>query len=402
LSKILFLTTHSLASNPRIVKEIKLAVDNGFKVQVSCFIFRNWSFDLNEKLLLEFKQRGVDFNCIEAGKEGGASWLMSVLKEKFYRGISQLFFLKSSVLSIAVSRRSNELLKSVNKIKDADWVIGHNPGALWATSFAGKKLHCKTGFDVEDYHPGEGNDKNLQRLTKNLMQQVLPNMDYVSFASPLIMGEIKKDISYNGDNWFTILNYFPASEFVLPETQLPGLLKLVWFSQNINSGRGLELILPAIRSNLGKVELHLYGNINEDFKKQNLDGMNNVFFYEPITQTLLHQNLSTYDVGLALDIPTDVNRNLVITNKLLAYLQAGLYVVASGTKSQKSFMKDFPDMGICFNYKKNDLNVILENVLNRRDIIRSNRKKRYDNFKHHTWETESKKLVFALKQIKLD
>ena len=402
MSKILFLTTHSLASNPRIVKEIKLAVDNGFKVQVSCFIFRNWSFDLNEKLLLEFKQRGVDFNCIEAGKEGGASWLMSVLKEKFYRGISQLFFLKSSVLSIAVSRRSNELLKSVNKIKDADWVIGHNPGALWATSFAGKKLHCKTGFDVEDYHPGEGNDKNLQRLTKNLMQQVLPNMDYVSFASPLIMGEIKKDISYNGDNWFTILNYFPASEFVLPETQLPGLLKLVWFSQNINSGRGLELILPAIRSNLGKVELHLYGNINEDFKKQNLDGMNNVFFYEPITQTLLHQNLSTYDVGLALDIPTDVNRNLVITNKLLAYLQAGLYVVASGTKSQKSFMKDFPDMGICFNYKKNDLNVILENVLNRRDIIRSNRKKRYDNFKHHTWETESKKLVFALKQIKLD
>jgi hypothetical protein len=399
LSKILFLTTHNLATNPRVVKEIKLALQHNYKVVVICYIFRNWSYDMNEDLLKDLKSQNVVFHCLEAGKESTTQWLGSVTKEKWNRLLAKIFSLKNSKLANAVSRRNAGLMQAIRKVNSADWVIGHNPGALWATLNAGKRLNCKMGFDVEDYHPGEGNDKHLQQLTKDLMQQVLPKMDYVSFAAPLIMEAVEKDLKYNDTNWFTILNYFPADEFKLSETQVSGPLKLVWFSQNINVGRGLELILPSVKSNPEKVELHLYGNVNKDFKKENLDGINNIFLHRAVSQIELHGELAKFDIGLALDIPTDINRELAITNKLLAYLQAGLYVLASDTKSQHSFMASFPDMGICFNYEQNDSKEILENILINTDNIRNTRWERFETFKSNNWEKESLKLVKTLDNL---
>ena len=394
--KLLFLTTHDLVTNPRLVKEIKLALQHNYEVEVICYIFRNWSYEMNYKMLQEFQNQGVKFNCIEAGRENRYQWFIAVSKEKSARLLSKIVPLKNAALANAVSRRNVGLLAAVIKITSADWVIGHNPGALWATRYAGKRLKCKMGFDVEDYHPGEGNDEYSQGLTKRLMQQVLPKMDYVSFASPLIMEAVKKDLNCSDANWFTILNYFPADEFATPERIISGPLKLVWFSQNINIGRGLELMLPSVQSNSGKVELHLYGNVNPDFKKNHLEGMDNIFLHGAVSQNKLHGELSKFDIGLALDIPTDKNRELAITNKILAYLQAGLYVIASNIKSQNSFMASFPEMGICFDCEKNDFEEILKSILNKIDTIRNHRKERFEKFKGNNWETESLKLINTL------
>lgn len=400
MSKILFLTTHNLATNPRLVKEIKLALQHNYEVEVICFIFRNWSYEMNYKMLQEFQNQGVKFHCIEAGKKNILQWFISVSKEKSARLLSKIVPLKNAALANAVSRRNVGLLAAVTKISSADWVIGHNPGALWATRYAGKRLECNIGFDVEDYHSGEGNDVHLQGVTKKLMQQVLPKMDYVSFASPLIMQAVKRDLNCSDANWFTILNYFPADEFATPERIISGPLKLVWFSQNINIGRGLQLMLPSVQSNSGKVELHLYGNVNPDFKKNHLEGLNNVFLHGALPQKQLHRALSLYDVGLALEPAGDRNNDLAISNKLLSYSQAGLYVMATNTNGQYSFINNFPEMGTCFDYRKNNSNEILEAILNNMDSIRNNRKERFEKFKGNNWETESLMLIKALDSIK--
>lgn len=391
--KILFITTHNLATNPRLVKEIELALQHEYKVEVIGYIFRNWSYEVNNELQQQFKKRGVQFHCIEAGRENKLEWFISVFKEKGYRLFSKLLSLQTCALANSISRRNTGILKALKKITSADWVIGHNPGALWATLSAGKKLNCKTGFDIEDYHPGEGDNFHLQKLTKKLMQQVLPNMDYVSFAAPLIMNEVKKDIGFDNCNWFTVLNYFPAQEFYSSHPELSGPAKLVWFSQHINSGRGLELILPPVKQLAGKVELHLYGNVNLDFKKEYLDNIENVFLHGTLSQKELHGKLCRYDIGLALEPAKDKNNELAISNKLLAYLQAGLYVMATGTKSQYTFLKDFPGMGICFDYKENDSEKVLLQILETIDSIRSSRQERLRNFKNNNWENESKKLL---------
>ncbi|MEO5967387.1 MAG: hypothetical protein ABIP68_02325, partial [Ferruginibacter sp.] len=361
-------------------------------VEVICYIFRNWSYDINNKLIDEFKTNGVVFHCVEAGKEDFAGWLNSVFKEKIFKLFSKLFPLKKTALANSVSRRNVGLTKALNNISSADLVIGHNPGALWATFVAGTKFNCKMGFDVEDYHPGEGTDLHLQNLTRKLMQHVLPKMNYVSFASTLILEEIKNEVNSDYKNWVTILNYFPADEFSVPQIVITGTLKLVWFSQNINEGRGLELILDSLKSNPEKVELHLYGNPNAEFEKKYLSGQKNIFLHGTFPQGKLHKEIQKYDVGLALDIPTDKNRELAITNKILAYYQAGLYILASNTKSHKLFMQNNTEAGICFDYKKN-FDEVLQSLILNVNSIREFRILNSEKVSENNWEKESQKLL---------
>lgn len=394
MPKILFLTTHNLISNPRLVKEINLALAINYEVEVICFIFRNWSYQLNEKLLANLKQDGVKFHCIKAGRENGSNWAVSVVKEKFYRQFSKLISLKGNPLATAVSRRNVALMQVIKKVNSADWVIGHNPGALWVTLAAGKRLNCKMGFDVEDYHPGEGHDKHLQGLTKNLMQQVMPKMDYVSFAAPLIMEEAKKVVEGSDNKWMTILNYFPRDEFILPQKNITGRLKLVWFSQNITAGRGLELLLPVVKADAARTELHLYGNVDNEFREKELLA-DNIFIHNPLSQKELHKELALYDVGLALEIPEDFNRDLCLTNKLLAYIQAGIYVLATNTTAQKSFLENFIQAGICFDIHINNVIVIFDSLAREIEGIRQLRMKRFHESEDFNWETASVSLVKA-------
>lgn len=368
---------------------MQLALDNGFSVEVICFTFRNWSFEINKKILESFAEQAVKFHCIEAGREAGLPWVKAALKEKYYRLLAKAVKLKGSGLATAVSRRNYLLVKAVKKIKQADWVIGHNPGALFATKFAAKKLNAKAGFDVEDYHPGEGHDIKMQHLMKQLMQEVLPTMNYVSFAAPLIREAVKNDLGKEGTNWITVLNYFPSAEFIAPKI-ITGPLKLVWFSQYISAGRGLEYIIPLIKKFDREIELHLYGNLDEKFYEHHLKGVQNIIVHKPLPQKDLHLSLSNYDVGLALEITTDKNRELCLTNKLLSYMQAGLFVVASDIKAQTEFLKLNPKKGVISNVKnKNDLENQFYLLLNSKFLLRGHHKKRFYDVINNDWNQES-------------
>lgn len=399
MKKILFLTTHNLAANPRLVKEIRLALQNNYRVEVICFVFRNWSFAINEELILELENKEVLIHTIEAGKDKIIPWFISVAKEKWYGMLARFLPLKESALANAVSRRNSLLLKEIKKIQHAEIVIGHNPGALYATRYAAIRFKSKAGFDVEDYHPGEGNNVRLQLFTKKLMKLVLPKIDYVSFPAPLIKEAIKKDMGMEWKNWVTILNYFPATEFTVP-ANIDGLLRLVWFSQHITAGRGLEWILPVVQKFSEKLELHLFGNIETGFYDAAIKGVDNIKLHSPLPQNSLHRQLSRFDIGLALEVANDQNRELCITNKLLAYMQAGLYIIASNTVAQKDYMEKFPLHGICIDIKKkNEIEVAFEKCIEEQIVLRSKKFDRFQNFRNTNWETESDKFRSILSLI---
>jgi glycosyltransferase involved in cell wall biosynthesis len=379
-----------------LVKEIRLALDHNFVVEIICFEFENWSKRFNEELKKEFLTRGAKLHIIQAGRKPFAKWFGSVIFEKKNRLLHPFSNLRPSQMAQAVSRRNRLLLQSFNKIKSTDWVIGHNPGALYATCVAAQHFNCKAGFDVEDYHPGEGNNVRLQHTTKQLMKEILSRMDYVSFAAPLIKKTVEKDLGKEGGgNWITILNYFPATEFVMP-SQTEGPLKLVWFSQNIGPGRGLEMVLPIINKYKGDVELHLYGNMDTHFFEQELKQVENVITHEPLSQKELHRQLSKYDVGFAIEPAKDKNNELAISNKLLAYMQAGLYVMATATSAQKNFLSNFQENGICFEYFEKEFKLVLDSVITNIKKVRASKLGRYLQFKENNWETESKNLLSIL------
>ena len=89
----------------------------------------------------------------------------------------------------------------------------------------------------------------------------------------------------------------------------------------------------------------------------------------------------------------DENNELAISNKILAYLQAGLFVVATNTKAQESFLGELPNHGICFDYKINDSAIVLNKVISEIETIRFKKNIRFNDFKIHNWEYESLNLI---------
>ena len=395
--KILFITTLNLASNPRLVKEIRLAKDLKITATVICFRFNNWSHELNDSLLKEFKD--LKIIQIDAERRSFFSWIFSVVSEKIFRTISKWISLPLSWHATAITRRSQLLVKALKEVNDTDFVIGHNPGAIYPAYKAAQQFNCKSGFDVEDYHPGEGNDQHLQRITLSLMKTLLPKFNYVSFASNAIFNECKIQINnFNMQSTLVVNNSFSKDEFIEPKKVSNEKLQIVWFSQNINLGRGLEKLIPILDRYSDKLNLTLFGNCNDNFKKEFIDCKNGIHYGGILPQELLHEKLSNFDVGLAVeDVETDKNRDICLTNKIWAYFQSGLYIIATDTTAQKEFLLKNSLHGVCYQNIDKFESILMDLT---RDIVllRKSKKIRFENAQKNNWENESLKIVEVWKK----
>ena len=390
--KILFLTTHNLATNPRLVKEIRMALKEGYKTELICFSFPDhWSNSQNGVLLNSFRDEGVHIIEIGAGREDKWQWAKSVLREKMARStVSQTS--DNEKLANAVSRRSQLIIDALGQIKNRpDLVIGHNPGALYATVVAKNKFGCKAGFDVEDYHPGETNEPAVIKILERYLAACLPQMDYISYASKPIMEATGKLLLAKKPESFVVLNAFDADEFVAPKSD-GGKLKLVWFSQNISEGRGLEQFIPLLEKH-PEMELHLIGNVLDSFKNKWIEGRGNIFLHPPKPQKELHQFLSGFDVGLALETPHELyNRELSFTNKFMAYLQAGLFILATDTIVQHEMIRDNPGTGMLIKKDFSDAGAKLSLLSAKTKAIRSTALLRFNHGKLFNWQEQSENL----------
>lgn len=390
--KILFISTLNLATNPRFYKEIMLAKKTGHEIEVVCFEFNNWSYHFNKELLESLANCNV--HLIPGNRKPFFQWAGSVFKEQLYRWIGRYTRLKGKILSQAVTRRSDLLIKYINRSEGAfDLVIGHNPGSLFPVFYASQKFHCRCGFDVEDYHPGEGDNKLVKRLTKHLMNQFLPKMNYVTFAAPLMKEKHIEDCGKEGENWQVILNLFPKNQFVFTERKRDEPLQIVWFSQNVNYKRGLEQWIPALKFFENEIELTLIGNRKEPFYSEYVKG--NLFVKSPGWMNLeeLIKKICSCDIGLALEIGKDENNFLAISNKMIAYYQAGLYILATDTPGQKEFMKSHPHNGMILSTAQEGFMEKLAQVIASKESIRRTKRERFQNACTFNWETESEKLL---------
>ena len=295
------------------------------------------------------------------------------------------------------------LMKRAMKSIKADLVIAHNMGALYPAWWYSKKYKVPFAFDMEDYHPGEKihtdnlNEKNRRKF---LLKKLLPDAHYLSYASPMIGSYGLKLVG--GDNLkshFLVNNAFSYSEFIAPETK-NGKLKLVWFSQYIDAGRGLEGVLPIFDAFHDQLELHLFGSLRDNFYNETLKHRKYISIHNPISQMELHHALADYDIGLALEsIHQDLNRDICLTNKIIAYSQAGLYILATDTKAQKDFIEKNPQNGLVISTEYTDLYDKMEWVLDNLEEIRQKALMRYELNKRLSFENESLKLINSVKEV---
>jgi hypothetical protein len=334
---ILFLTSTNLAANPRLVKELSLARTAGFDCTVVQFQVGNWSDQLTAELIADYPD--VKFVRLSATRKPLIPWLLSTFMQFLYSRLP-LFMISVPQLAIANGKRAWLLLQWLKKHSvQYQWVVAHNPPAFYPACYYAQKCGVALGVDIEDYHPGETCKPAAQKRMRTLMRRVLPYANYCSYASPLIAKEVQQDIPEMMNRQIILLNGFPKEEFLMPKINSEPILKIVWFSQHIASGRGLEQVFPVINKLYPKVELHLIGNINREFEEKFIQNKTGIFPLGILSQKELHHKLSEFDVGLATDLPVNRNREIALTNKIITYAQAGLVIAAMHTEAQDNFLQ---------------------------------------------------------------
>lgn len=407
----MFISSVNLTTNPRILKEIKLAVQLGKEVSFIGFRLGNWSDKIEEKHKEELSGL-INLNYLDATRTNFIQWLISTLFEKLARLLYPLnkssFFLNY----LGHSKRSyilNCYLEN-NNLKKPDIIIAHTLGTLYPAYKYAKKNKIPFAFDVEDFHPGEKihiDIKNEKQRRIFLLKKILPHAKYVSCAAPLIASEVHdllKAINKSKDFIITVNNAFSNNEFTKPidiEIENTTRLKFIWFSQNISFGRGLEIIIPILAKYAQFISLELVGRMDSVFYEQFIQSnVSWIKITEPLNQVALHQYLSKFDIGLAIEMNTaDYNREIALTNKLIAYFQSGLYVFSTNTKAQSAFLGNQSEHGICVGQSNEELKNGLEFVLLHKKEILNNKQKRFQQAKSFDWETESDKLIVKWNNI---
>ncbi|MDF2187069.1 hypothetical protein [Paraflavitalea sp. CAU 1676] len=395
MKHILFITSTNLASNPRCRKEVELAIENGYQVSVIAFQMSNWTWE--KELQIRESLPAVTFYYIPAGRSSYRLWLESVFFEKACVWLNRIGIKTTQTLGIGVNRRAvliQKLLKSKNL--QPDIAIAHNPGAFWpAIYLANKKIPI--GIDVEDYHPGEVGDQVLSDMHKLLLQKALPAATYVSFASGPIMDETVSLLkSSNGVTHFVINNLFKKRDFPSPAEQVnDGPLRIVWFSQNIDAGRGLEQILPILDRFTDRISVTLIGNAGTAFCEQFVAPRKHIKLVNSMSQAELNSCMSNYDIGLAIEPGKDRNNTLALSNKICTYFQAGMYIIATETIAQASFIESFPEHGTLIDLKMENLEPTLVRLLAGVVPLRNARLSRWEAAQGQSWEHENQKLRLA-------
>jgi hypothetical protein len=389
--RILFLTSTNLACNPRCLKEVRLAAAMQIDVEVVAFRFGNWSDEQEEKIVRDLPN--VQFHYLDLTGDHFIPRLQATIFIKTARLIHAVFPHNVFWASMAINKQSRALWNWAKKHKGRpDLIIAHNPPAFYPAERIASANGGPYALDIEDYHPGEIDNTSIERPLTVVMKNLMGISVYNSFAAPRIMAYCRQALGIDRKTDFVVNNVFPSDEFSYKGDDDKGKMKLVWFSQNIDRGRGLEELIPCLEELASDIELTLIGDPRQPFCHDFVEGRDHIKIVRPVDQLELHRIVGNADIGLALETGKDVNRKLALTNKIWTYFQAGLFILASDTPAQSEFLTDYPDHGIAITLDRKNVSETVGLLLSRLPEIRSQKQMRFTQAKKTGWEQECLKL----------
>ncbi len=332
--KICIVSDQHLSANPRVWKEADLLASNGYSVVIVTRFNSKAHKERDEEILkrlhpnIEYKA-AVNTIVSEIG----------FVKKALYklRHEEALLLKKMGVETKYLVSTDPDAIYAAAKKEQADLYIAH----VECGFYAGRKL-AQSGerviFDFEDWHSEDYLVPTRPVKYLSQLENFAINEGIASYCPSESMAKALTE-RYNANKQPEVIyNGFPQAEFIeAPENKKP---VLVWFSQTVGAGRGLEKFLAALKDVKEPVVLRIVGNCNDEYKKT----LESLFPYEqqhelellkPVKHDELHSLLSSCDVGLALESNYPQSRNTTITNKILQYMQAGLKILATDTLGQQ-------------------------------------------------------------------
>ena len=264
------------------------------------------------------------------------------------------------------------------------------------------KLDRPFSVDMEDWHSEDqvyGSAPEPYEALKKQELKVLAHSQFATTTSNALSDALAARFKTNRPT--VIFNSFPDSDFVDGESNFDIVrpLRVVWFSQTIGHGRGIELLIDAAAKLTCPIEIHLRGNISDEYAKALTRRIENSGSKLNFHKLCLHHELDVWlkqhDIGFASELPNCESRNLTITNKILQYLQAGLVVLGTNTQGQKEVAANVPNSVKIVDHKSPmQLATLLEQFTkNRQKLIELRRKSRDGFDSSFEWSISMRKLA---------
>lgn len=343
-TRILILTNGPLARNPRVVKEASALGAAGHAVTILGVRNHPASVPLDAAIAAgaPFTHRWVDL------LDGPRGWLLRA-RVRLARDAAHRLGL-SSIHSLGPAAA---LLRAA-RAHPSDLVIVHNEIAHWA----GVRLLAegrRVAVDFEDWHsedllPADRAGRPLA-LLRDIEHSLLHHASSITTTSEALATALHT--RHGGRPPAVITNSFPLQPD--PRTIAPfdpsAPPAFFWFSQTIGPGRGLELFFAAWSRVTHASRVVLQGEVRGDYDRHLIASVpealrSRISFLPLVSPSALPAVIARHDIGLALEEPAIVNRDLTITNKILQYLGAGLAVVASDTVGQREVIARDPAAGL--------------------------------------------------------
>lgn len=345
MPRILIITNGALCRNPRVVKEADTLGRAGHDVTVLAVRNHAPSEAVDLQLLRDAPYRRVTVDTLAAGGRFSPQAFRRRLGHWLARRATGTFGLQTP----RTLGPAGPLLRAARRLP-ADLTIVHNEVA----HYVGLQLlgdGRRVSADIEDWHsedllPQDRVARPL-RLIRTIEHRLLHELPHTTTTSHALAEAMHT--RYGGRRPHVISNSFPLQP--APVRTHSGPPAFFWFSQTLGPGRGLEHFLAAWARTTRPSRLVLLGETRSGFDAQLLARLPAEFrprvsFLPLVPPDELPAVIACHDVGLALEQPFIVNRNLTITNKIIQYLNAGLAVVASDTAGQREVLAHDPAVGI--------------------------------------------------------
>ncbi|OOQ58083.1 glycosyltransferase family protein [Mucilaginibacter pedocola] len=389
-SIICIITQSHLCRNPRVLKEAVTLAQNGYAVHVLTSIYSATLLHEDQKAISD---TGVQLHIIADNSARNFRSFINRATNKVAKLLVKYELLQTPY---ALGYRYGQYLKKSKELVAALYICHQEMPTC--VGMALLKQGYKVAFDLEDWYSEDLLPEAQQGRPIELLEQA-EAMALSKGAYTITTSHALADILYNrygGNIASVIYNVFPSPKLKAAEPNTAPPLRLLWFSQTIGPGRGLEEFISLLTDIKTGVEIHLLGAIDAAYKTQLLvlvAPQHSVHFHPLVPEGSLMDRIAEFDIGLALENTHPLSRNYTITNKFFQYIQTGLPVIATETAGQAEAFEVFnPGIMLRKNDKVQSIK-LLESWLSDPSALVQSAERAHEAAKYYNWETESVKLL---------
>lgn len=332
--KVLILSGAHICHNPRVVKEADALSEAGTEVEVLGMNFLPHLIEEDRELV-----RGKKWKYTAVPGPLDPAMGRKSFRYRLKRKLANLLAEKTGIQTTAqLGGWRKDLLREALARKP-DLAIAHSATTLWVARELMKR-ETKVAVDFEDWFSKEhvAIAWHPDRVVARLEREVLTGASYATCTSEAMAEAIGKVYGRRPE---VIYNAFPLAEAPEPAAEPgPEGPKMLWISQALGPGRGLELLAEALGHCEPKFTVTLVGNPQGNYAKKLYSRFPSAWRKKVKIQKQLKNSevlkiIANHHVGLALEQNNTDNHDLTVSNKLLQYLLCGLAVAATDTAGQK-------------------------------------------------------------------